>query len=59
MSCSLGPGADLLAAPFTGYLIARGQTEKAHTILADLHANGKMDDELVLNEVAEITGAIR
>ncbi|ORY91580.1 general substrate transporter [Leucosporidium creatinivorum] len=41
------------------YLIARGQTEKAHAILADLHANGKMDDELVLNEVAEITGAIK
>lgn len=40
------------------YLVARGRSDEAHVILADLHANGKMDDELVLNSLAEIKGAL-
>ncbi|GAA5869795.1 hypothetical protein JCM8547_005845 [Rhodosporidiobolus lusitaniae] len=40
------------------WLVSRGQHEKAHRILAEHHANGKMDDELVLYELDEITATI-
>ncbi|GAA6029518.1 hypothetical protein JCM8097_003718 [Rhodosporidiobolus ruineniae] len=40
------------------WLVARGKKEKAHQVLADQHANGKMDDELVLHELEEIENAI-
>ncbi|GAA5822744.1 hypothetical protein JCM11251_004363 [Rhodosporidiobolus azoricus] len=40
------------------WLIARGKRERAHQVLADQHANGKMDDELVLHELDEIEEAI-
>lgn len=41
-----------------GWLIARGEVDKAHKILADLHANGLMTDQLVENELEEIIRAI-
>ncbi|GAA6029462.1 hypothetical protein JCM8097_003691 [Rhodosporidiobolus ruineniae] len=40
------------------WLIAHGKKDRAHKILADHHANGKMDDELVLFELEEIETAI-
>ncbi|GAA6001821.1 hypothetical protein JCM10207_002336 [Rhodosporidiobolus poonsookiae] len=40
------------------WLMARGKKEQAHKILADLHSNGKLDDELVLNEVEEIEASL-
>ncbi|GAA6029391.1 hypothetical protein JCM8097_003655 [Rhodosporidiobolus ruineniae] len=40
------------------WLMARGKKERAHKILADQHANGKMDDELVLFEIEEIENAL-
>jgi len=36
------------------WLLNVGREEKAHQVLAKLHANGDMDDELVLNELAEM-----
>ncbi|KAK4052612.1 hypothetical protein OIO90_004240 [Microbotryomycetes sp. JL221] len=36
------------------WLIAKGREEQAHKILADYHANGKLDDELVMFELREI-----
>ncbi|KAM0752673.1 putative lactose permease [Meredithblackwellia eburnea MCA 4105] len=40
------------------WLIAQGRNEEAHQILARFHANGKMDDELVLFEMKEIEAGI-
>ncbi|GAA6029367.1 hypothetical protein JCM8097_003640 [Rhodosporidiobolus ruineniae] len=40
------------------WLISKGKKDQAHKILADQHANGKMDDELVLYEMEEIENAI-
>ncbi|GAA5896940.1 hypothetical protein JCM6882_007312 [Rhodosporidiobolus microsporus] len=52
----------LVCAPFMPesprWLISRGHKERAHKILAHYHANGKMDDELVLNELEEIENAL-
>ena len=36
------------------WLVKVGRVQEAHTVLAKLHANGKMDDELVLNELNEM-----
>ncbi|GAA6016598.1 hypothetical protein JCM11491_006009 [Sporobolomyces phaffii] len=40
------------------WLIARGRRDEAHKILAIHHANGTMDDPLVLKEIEEIEEAI-
>ncbi|WOO85202.1 Lactose permease [Vanrija pseudolonga] len=39
------------------YLVYSGQKDKAHALLAKLHANGDMTDELVVNELNEIVEA--
>ncbi|KAL1410368.1 hypothetical protein Q8F55_004376 [Vanrija albida] len=39
------------------YLVYSGQRDKAHALLAKLHANGDMADELVVNELNEIIEA--
>jgi len=36
------------------FLIAKGKEEQAHKVLADVHANGNFDDEVVQLEMAEI-----
>lgn len=36
------------------WLVKEGRVDEAHTVLAKMHANGKMDDELVLNELNEM-----
>jgi hypothetical protein len=36
------------------WLLNKGRVEEAHRVLAKLHANGDMDDELVRNELAEM-----
>ncbi|KAI1859675.1 uncharacterized protein JN550_011870 [Neoarthrinium moseri] len=41
------------------WLIAHGHDEQAHQILADLHANGFMDDGLVAAEILEIKETLR
>jgi MFS family permease len=40
------------------WLVAKGRFEEAHAILAKYHANGDMEDELVLYELEEIKEAI-
>ncbi|GAA5851020.1 hypothetical protein JCM8547_009156 [Rhodosporidiobolus lusitaniae] len=59
---ALGPVIMLFSAPFMPesprWLIAKGKKEQAHKILAHYHANGKMDDELVLNELEEIESSL-
>ncbi|KAM0753494.1 hexose transport-related protein [Meredithblackwellia eburnea MCA 4105] len=40
------------------WLVKQGRSEEAHQILAKYHANGKMDDPLVLFELKEIEAAI-
>lgn len=40
------------------WLIARGRRDEAHAMLAKHHANGSMDDPLVLKEIEEIEEAI-
>ncbi|GAA5944754.1 uncharacterized protein JCM15063_002393 [Sporobolomyces koalae] len=40
------------------WLIAKGRREEAHKMLASHHANGSMDDPLVLKEIEEIEEAI-
>lgn len=40
------------------WLVAQGRTEEAHKMLAKYHANGDMEDELVLWELAEINKAL-
>ncbi|RDW75506.1 hypothetical protein BP6252_06648 [Coleophoma cylindrospora] len=41
------------------WLIQKGKVDQAHEILAKYHANGKMDDELVLFELNEIREAVQ
>lgn len=36
------------------WLVKVGRVKDAHAVLAKLHANGKMDDELVVNELNEM-----
>jgi MFS family permease len=40
------------------WLFSKGRTDEAHMVLAKYHANGKMDDEMVLHELAEIKEAL-
>ncbi|GMK58884.1 hypothetical protein CspeluHIS016_0603260 [Cutaneotrichosporon spelunceum] len=40
------------------YLVSKGREDEAHCTLAKYHANGDMDDELVLYELQEIKEAI-
>ncbi|WOO83976.1 Lactose permease [Vanrija pseudolonga] len=40
------------------WLVKSGREDEAHKILAKYHANGKMDDELVLFELSEIKTAV-
>ncbi|KAM0791074.1 hypothetical protein ACM66B_004365 [Microbotryomycetes sp. NB124-2] len=40
------------------WLISKGREEEAHRILAEFHANGKLDDDLVMLEVREIKTGI-
>ncbi|WWC98969.1 hypothetical protein V866_005863 [Kwoniella sp. B9012] len=40
------------------WLVKKGRVEEAHKILATYHANGKMDDELVLLEMREIKASV-
>lgn len=40
------------------WLMAKGRGEEAQMILAQYHANGSMDDELVLYEIEEIKNAL-
>ncbi|KAK4898831.1 hypothetical protein LTR27_003562 [Elasticomyces elasticus] len=41
------------------FMVAHGQVEKAHQTLANVHANGNLDDEVVLLEIAEIKDTLR
>ncbi|BEI87256.1 hypothetical protein CcaverHIS002_0706020 [Cutaneotrichosporon cavernicola] len=41
------------------WLVSKGRVDEAHQILAKYHANGKMDDELVEWELAEIQRALQ
>ena len=41
------------------WLIAKGRTEEAHQVLAKVHANGDMDDEIVTLELQEIKDTIK
>jgi hypothetical protein len=40
------------------WLYAQGRSDEAHAILADYHANGDMDDDLVQAELSEISAAL-
>ncbi|BGP13731.1 hypothetical protein JCM10213v2_001669 [Rhodosporidiobolus nylandii] len=40
------------------WLLSRGKVEQAHKLLADHHANGDLNDELVLHELEEIQEAL-
>ncbi|KAI5358653.1 putative major facilitator, sugar transporter, major facilitator superfamily [Septoria linicola] len=40
------------------FLISKGRTEEAHQTLAKVHANGNLDDEVVLLELQEIKDTI-
>ncbi|KAE9393787.1 MFS general substrate transporter [Gymnopus androsaceus JB14] len=66
-SASLIPGGILsysgTKAPFAvpespRWLVARGYVSEAHSVLAQLHANGDMQDELVLGELGEIRSCL-
>ncbi|KAH8923462.1 putative lactose permease [Atractiella rhizophila] len=58
-----GPILIVLGMPFVDesprWLVKVGRKDDAHRILAKHHSNGKMDDELVLNELKEIEESIR
>lgn len=41
------------------WLISKGRPEKAHKVLADCHANGDLNDEVVLLELQEIQDTIK
>ena len=41
------------------WLIAKGRTEEAHQVIAKVHANGNMDDEIVTLELQEIKDTIK
>lgn len=53
----LGFGVFLLP-PSPRWLIAKGREEQAHAVLAKYHANGVMDDPLVLLELSEIKSGL-
>ena len=40
------------------FLLARGRTEEAREVLAEYHANGEMEDDLVLFEIDQINTAL-
>lgn len=40
------------------WLIKQGQGERAHQILAEYHANGEMEDPLVLRQIADIKASL-
>jgi MFS family permease len=40
------------------WLLAKGKAEEARLVLAEYHANGTLDDELVLYEIEEINTAL-
>ncbi|KAH8665714.1 general substrate transporter [Tricladium varicosporioides] len=40
------------------FLLAKGREQEARKVLAEFHANGSMDDELVLHEIEEINLAL-
>ena len=40
------------------YLVKIGRRDRAHQILANFHANGDLNDELVRNEIGEIIAAL-
>ncbi|KAI4850309.1 MFS sugar transporter-like protein [Aureobasidium sp. EXF-8846] len=41
------------------FLISKGKVEQAHQVLANVHANGNLDDEVVMLEMAEIRDTIK
>lgn len=41
------------------FLLSKGKTEKAHQVLANVHANGDLNDEVVLIELQEIKDTIQ
>ncbi|WPH03829.1 Hypothetical protein R9X50_00671200 [Acrodontium crateriforme] len=41
------------------FMVAHGYVEKAHKTLADVHANGDMNDEVVLLEIQEIKDTLK
>ena len=41
------------------YYLAKGKVERAHQVLANVHANGNLDDELVQCELTEIRDTIK
>lgn len=41
------------------FLIARGKEEQAHKVMADVHANGDLDDEIVQLEMHEIRDTLK
>lgn len=41
------------------WLIAKGREEQAHKVLADVHANGNLDDEVVMLELNEIRDTLK
>ncbi|CAD0037344.1 unnamed protein product [Aureobasidium pullulans] len=41
------------------FLIAKGKVEQAHKVLADVHANGNLDDEVVMLELNEIRDTLK
>ncbi|GAA6009976.1 hypothetical protein JCM10207_007502 [Rhodosporidiobolus poonsookiae] len=59
---ALGPAVVAFGAPFCPesprWLVAKGRREDAHKILASQHANGKMDDPMVLQELVDIETAL-
>lgn len=58
----VGPAVVAVGTPFIHesprWLVSRGKRDQAHKVLADYHANGQLDDELVLHEMDEIEEAI-
>jgi hypothetical protein len=40
------------------FMLARGRSEEARKVLAEYHANGQLDDELVCYEIDEINTAL-
>ncbi|KAK3072156.1 hypothetical protein LTR53_007349 [Teratosphaeriaceae sp. CCFEE 6253] len=41
------------------FMVAHGQVEKAHQTIANVHANGNLDDEVVLLEIQEIRDTLK
>lgn len=40
------------------WLLAHGRSDEARAVLAEYHANGQLDDELVMYEIDEINTAL-